>query len=69
MHKPSVKDITATLKQLKDNKTLGPSFSALIDIVVKDESALYVNKRHYHGSIESGSKPWFDDFNWKNSKG
>src|SRR5882762_320406 len=66
---PSIKEITATLKDFEDNKTLRPSFSAPIDSVIKDESLLYAQKGGRHGSGGGGSKPKFDDFDWGNSKG
>jgi len=66
---PSIKEITAALKEFEDNKILHSSFSTPIDSVIKDESALYTNKGHNHGSGGGGSKPWFDDFNWGNLKG
>ncbi len=66
---PSIKEITAALKEFEDNEILCSSFSAPIDSVITDESALYTNKGHCHGSGGGGSKPWFDDFDWGNSKG
>jgi hypothetical protein len=67
---PSIKEITATLKDFEDNKTLCPSFSTPIDSTIKDESALYANKECRHGSRGGGSKPKIDDdFDWGNSKG
>jgi hypothetical protein len=69
MPEPSIKEITTTLKEFEDNEILRPSFSAPIDSVIKDESALYTNKGHRHGSRGGGSKPWFDDFDWGHLKG
>jgi hypothetical protein len=66
---PSINEISATLKEFEDNETLRPSFSAPIDSVIKDESALYANKGYHHGSGGGGSKLKFDDFDWGNSKG
>jgi hypothetical protein len=47
---PSIKEITAALKEFEDNKMSHPSFSAPIDSVIKNESALYTNKGHHHGN-------------------
>jgi hypothetical protein len=57
MPKPSIKEITATLKEFEDNEMLHPSFFTPIDSVIKDESTLYTNKGHCHGSGGGGSKP------------
>jgi hypothetical protein len=62
--KPSINEISAALKEFEDNETLCPSFSAPIDSVIKDESALYANKGYHHGSGGGGSKLKFDDFDW-----
>src|SRR5882762_1385617 len=66
---PSIKEITAALKEFEDNETLRPSFSAPIDSVIKEESLLYAQKGGRHGSGGGGSRPKFDDFDWGNSKG
>jgi hypothetical protein len=66
---PSIKDITAALKEFEDNETLRPSFSAPIDSAIKEESLLYAQKGGRHGSGGGGFKPKFDDFDWGNSKG
>jgi hypothetical protein len=66
---PSIKEITAALKEFEDNETLRPSFSAPIDSVIKEESLLYAQKGGRHGSGGGGSKPKFDDFDWGNLKG
>jgi hypothetical protein len=40
---PSIKEITAALKEFEDNETLQPSISASIDSAIKEESLLYAN--------------------------
>ena len=65
---PSIKEITATLKELKDNETLQHSFSALIDSSIKEETLLYANKAHHHPSGGNGSRTRYDDFDWGNTK-
>jgi len=67
--KLSVKEITATLKEFKDNETMQPSFFAPTDSMIKEESLLYAHKGSHHGSKGGGSRPKFDDFDWGNSKG
>jgi hypothetical protein len=66
---PSIKEITAALKEFEDNETLRPSFSAPIDSAIKEESLLYAQKGGRHGSGGGGFKAKFDDFDWGNSKG
>ena len=68
MPEPSIKEITVTLKEFEDNETLRPSFSALIDSGIKEETLLYANKAHHHGSGGNGSRVRYDDFDWGNTK-
>jgi hypothetical protein len=49
---PSVKEITAALKEFKNNKTMQPSISAPTDSIIKEESLLYAHKGGCHGSVE-----------------
>ena len=65
---PSVKEITATLKEFEDNETLQPSFSALINSSIKEETLLYANKAHHQGSRATGSRTRYDNFDWGNTK-
>jgi hypothetical protein len=65
---PSVKEITATLKEFEDNETLRPSFSAPINSSIKEETLLYANKAHRQGSRATGSRTRYDDFDWGNTK-
>jgi hypothetical protein len=65
---PSIKEITAALKEFEHNKTLQPSFSTPIDSSIKEESLLYTNKTHCHGSGGGVPRMRYDDFNWGNTK-
>jgi len=66
--KPSVKEITAALKELKDNETLQPSLSTPIDSATKEETLLYMNKAHHHESRGGVAQTRYDDFDWGNTK-
>jgi hypothetical protein len=64
---PSIKEITAMLKEFEDNETLCPLSSALPDSF-KQELALYVNNRSCHvsrGGVSNGS---MEDYDWGNMK-
>ena len=63
---PSIKEITAALKEFEENETLHPAYSALDDLI-KQESLLYANKTGRHGS-GGGGRTKFEDFDWGNSK-
>ena len=65
---PSVKEITAALKEFEDNETLRPSLSAPIDSTIKEETLLYTNKAHRHGSRGGVTRTKYDDFDWGNTK-
>jgi hypothetical protein len=65
--KPSIKEITAALKEFEENKTLCPAYSAPNDLV-KQESLLYANKAGRHGSGGGAFRTKFEDFDWGNSK-
>jgi hypothetical protein len=64
---PSIKEITAALKEFEENETLRPLYSAPTDSVIKEESLLYANKSGRHGS-GGGFKTKFEDFDWGNQK-
>jgi hypothetical protein len=68
MPEPFIKEITTTLKEFEDNKTLQPSFSTPIDSAIKEESLLYTNKVHRHGSGGGVPRMRYDDFDWGNTK-
>ena len=65
---PSVKEITAALKESEENETLRPAYFAPTDFVVKEESLLYMNKSGCHGSRGGGIRTKFKDFDWGNQK-
>jgi hypothetical protein len=65
--KPSIKEITAALKEFEENETLHPAYSTLNDFI-KQETLLYTNKTGHHGSGWGGFKAKFEDFDWGNSK-
>ena len=67
MPEPSIKEITAALKEFEDNETLKPSFFTPIDSAIK-ESLLYANKAHRHGSGGGVPRTRYDDFDWDNTK-
>jgi hypothetical protein len=50
MPEPSIKKITTALREFEDNETLQPSLSTFIDVTIKEESLLYANKAHHHGT-------------------
>jgi hypothetical protein len=64
---PSIKKITAALKEFEENETLRPAYSAPNDSI-KQESLLYANKAGCHGSGGGAFRTKFEDFNWGNSK-
>jgi len=64
---PSIKEITAALKEFEENETLRPAYSAPNDSI-KQESLLYANKAGRHGSGGDGFKTKFEDFDWGNSR-
>ena len=68
MPEPSIKEITAALKEFENNETLKPSFSTPIDSAIKEESLLYANKAHRHGSGGGVPRTRYDDFDWGNMK-
>jgi hypothetical protein len=65
---PSIKEIAAALKEFEDNETLQPSISASIDSAIKEESLLYTNRVHCHGSGGGVPRTRYDDFDWGNTK-
>jgi len=64
---PSIKEITAALKEFEENETLRPAYSAPNDLI-KQETLLYANKTGCHGSGGGGFRSKFGDFDWGNSK-
>jgi hypothetical protein len=64
---PSVKEITAALKEFEDNETLRPPSSALPDLF-KQESALYVNNGSRHASRGGVSNGSTEEYDWGNTK-
>ena len=64
---PSIKEITAALKEFEDNETLKLSFSTPIDSAIKEESLLYANKAHRHGSRGGVPRMRYHDFDWGNT--
>ena len=64
---PSIKEITAALKEFEENETLRPSSSALPDSF-KQESALYANNGSRHASRGGVSNGSMEEYDWGNTK-
>ena len=64
---PSIKEITAALKEFEENETLCHAYSTPNNSI-KQELLLYANKAGRHGSGGGGFKTKFEDFKWGNSR-